>query len=310
MALGCRADPFHSRHDRLPGGVGELCRRALRPTSPRRERCDTKRGGRAWRECPAARCTQGRQFSCVINFSRIWGWRYLRASVAGGHGVMSDSRVYTIRPCMGAFAPGADWDAPHWRDVETESIASFPWSKGGFLPETRFKLQYSCAALHVIFQVQDRYVRSVTTRYGGPVWRDSCVEFFFATGTTPDTGYFNVEVNCGGTSLMARQVGRDLGRLPIESREARRLRVAHTMPRVVDPEIAKPVTWVLEYAVPLDILTARASVLRPGPGASWLGNFYKCAEANSHPHWGSWAPIVAPTPDFHRPEFFGVLEFE
>lgn len=206
--------------------------------------------------------------------------------------------------------PGADWEAPHWRDVEAGSIDSYPWSQGGFAPEAQFKLQYSRIALHVIFQVRDRFVLSLTTTYGGPVWCDSCVEFFFTPSAVDGAGYFNIEVNCGGTALMARQSARGVDRELIDGREARRLGVAHTMPRVVAQEIADPVTWTLEYAVPFDILSSRASLLRPGPGVEWRGNFYKCAEANSRPHWGSWAPIAAPEPDFHRPEFFGVLRFE
>ena len=222
---------------------------------------------------------------------------------------MNDSRVYTVRSSPVGFVPRAVWDASHWRDVEAGSIDSFPWSDKGPRPITQFKVLYSRTALHVIFQVRDRHVRCLTTRYGGPVWRDSCVEFFFCPNSVEGVGYFNFEANCGGTMLAAHQIARDTDREALDGREARRLAVAHTMPRVVDPEIAGPVTWVVEYMVPLDMLTARASVIRPGPGAVWLGNFYKCAEANSHPHWGCWAPIRAPEPDFHRPEFFGVLEF-
>ena len=34
------------------------------------------------------------------------------------------------------------------------------------------------------------------------------------------------------------------------------------------------------------------------------GNFYKCDE-NAGAPFGSWAPVTAPAPDFHRPECFG-----
>ena len=45
---------------------------------------------------------------------------------------------------------------------------------------------------------------------------------------------------------------------------------------------------------------------RPGPGAAMRGNFY-CCDETLHPHFGSWNPIKAPEPDFHRPECFGRL---
>ena len=37
------------------------------------------------------------------------------------------------------------------------------------------------------------------------------------------------------------------------------------------------------------------------------GNFYKCGDETPRPHFGAWSPIENPTPDFHRPEFFGDL---
>ena len=36
-------------------------------------------------------------------------------------------------------------------------------------------------------------------------------------------------------------------------------------------------------------------------------NFYKCGDETAHPHFLSWSPIGTPSPDFHRPEFFGEL---
>lgn len=38
-------------------------------------------------------------------------------------------------------------------------------------------------------------------------------------------------------------------------------------------------------------------------------NFYKCGDELTQPHYLSWKNIVAPKPDFHRPDFFGAAEF-
>ena len=43
-------------------------------------------------------------------------------------------------------------------------------------------------------------------------------------------------------------------------------------------------------------------------GQTWRGNFYKCGDHTSHPHWASWSPIGEQL-DFHQPEFFGELRF-
>ncbi|WP_350005689.1 carbohydrate-binding family 9-like protein, partial [Phocaeicola dorei] len=39
-------------------------------------------------------------------------------------------------------------------------------------------------------------------------------------------------------------------------------------------------------------------------------NFYKCGDELQKPHFLSWSPIKIEKPDFHRPDFFGLLEFE
>ncbi|MFA5695554.1 MAG: carbohydrate-binding family 9-like protein, partial [Proteiniphilum sp.] len=39
-------------------------------------------------------------------------------------------------------------------------------------------------------------------------------------------------------------------------------------------------------------------------------NFYKCGDETAEPHYISWSPIDLPAPDFHAPQFFGLLEME
>jgi len=36
------------------------------------------------------------------------------------------------------------------------------------------------------------------------------------------------------------------------------------------------------------------------------GNFFKCGDETSHPHWASWSPISEEL-NFHRPETFGSI---
>jgi hypothetical protein len=44
-------------------------------------------------------------------------------------------------------------------------------------------------------------------------------------------------------------------------------------------------------------------------GKTIKGNFYKCGDKTSVPHFLSWNPIILPSPDFHRPDFFGEFSF-
>jgi len=230
-------------------------------------------------------------------------------------------------------APTPDWNAPAWRDVPCLEIAlpvggavarpgggavarpgggAVARPGGGAVahrPHTVARLAWDDECLHVVFRVEDRYVRAVVDRYQGPVCTDSCVELFFTPGTDLSEGYFNIEVNCGGVVLFHHQHGRGVPHAAVAEQDGRRLGVAHTMPARVEPEIPGPVTWLVAYRVPFEVLERYAPVARPRPGAAWRANLYKCGDATSHPHWLSWSPVEVPAPDFHRPERFGTLGF-
>ena len=42
-------------------------------------------------------------------------------------------------------------------------------------------------------------------------------------------------------------------------------------------------------------------------GQVWRGNFFKCAEDISHPHWAAWSPVDEF--NFHLPRCFGTIQF-
>jgi len=223
---------------------------------------------------------------------------------------MSEGSIYTVRRAPADFVPQADWDSEEWRGVPEARITCFPWDENGHRPDVAARLQYTPDYVYVIFRVQDRYVRSVETRTNGRVCADACVEFFFspAPGRCPD--YFNIETNCGGVALFAVQEARGVNPRSIAPEDVAQLQVAHSMPAVVDPEVEGPLTWVNAWRIQLELLERYSSVDRPAPGVQWRANFYKCAETNSHPHYGMWSPVDWPRPDFHRPEFFGAVVFQ
>jgi hypothetical protein len=160
--------------------------------------------------------------------------------------------------------------------------------------------------------VQDRYVRAVAETHQDSVCGDSCVEFFFTPVEDLSKGYFNLEMNCGGTMLFHYQLIPRKDSRPVASEDLARIEVAHTMPMIVEPERIEPTKWTVAYRLPVDMLCKYypAEVAFPAPGAVWRANFYKCADASSHPHWLTWSPVKFKQPDFHRPDQFGTLIFE
>ena len=82
----------------------------------------------------------------------------------------------------------------------------------------------------------------------------------------------------------------------------------HSIPGPVAEEITTPITWYLEYTLPFPLLEAYLGPLHRAAGTTWRGNFFKCADHCSHPHWASWSPIGEAL-NFHQPQYFGILEF-
>ncbi len=176
-------------------------------------------------------------------------------------------------------------------------------------PETMVKILYDQERLYVVVKVRDRYVKAVAQEPQGKVCRDSCVEFFFTPGDE-SPGYFNFELNCCGVYLFHYQIRRHVDMVLIGKPDCDRIKIAHSMAVPIVNEIQEPVEWTVEYSIPFDILHKYHTSYAPAePGAVWRANFYKCADESSHPHWLTWSPVDFPTPDFHRPDSFGFLEF-
>jgi hypothetical protein len=80
------------------------------------------------------------------------------------------------------------------------------------------------------------------------------------------------------------------------------------MPAVVEPEIIGKQIWFLEFVIPFAVFTKFAGPLGEIAGQMWRGNFYKCGNETSHPHWGAWSPVDEL--NFHLPGCFGRIRFE
>ncbi len=218
--------------------------------------------------------------------------------------------VYTVTRLSQPVEIDSKWDKDPWNDIAALHLNQHMGDEPDPRPEVYAKVAYDEEAIYVIFQVHDQYVRCVVDEYQGPVSRDSCVEFFFTPGTDISKGYFNLETNCGGTALFAFQKERGVERVNIPRSQFDRIDLAHSMPRIVEPEITNPVTWTIEYRLPIDILTRYTDISTPAPGVEWRANFYKIASGTSHPHYLTWSFVDHPVPQFHLPEFFGSIVFE
>ncbi|HEX5221855.1 MAG TPA: carbohydrate-binding family 9-like protein [Verrucomicrobiae bacterium] len=210
---------------------------------------------------------------------------------------------YAISRIAGDFTDEA------WSGLAAAEVNQFLPQSSNHRPRTLVRVAHDGQNLVGRFEVEDRFVRSVRTEYGSEVWKDSCVEFFVEP--KPGRGYFNFEFNCGGAFLVNHIIDptrtpngfKDFTRLPASV--AKQVKVRTSLPQIVQPEITEPITWTLEFRIPFSVFDDYVGPLGKVAGETWHGNFFKCAEENSHPHWAAWSPVSEF--NFHVPQCFGTL---
>jgi len=171
-------------------------------------------------------------------------------------------------------------------------------------PEVTVEVSNSQDWLLLKWHVRGEQLRAVTTEDQGPVWEDSCVEFFCQV--PGEDHYCNFECNCIGAMVGSRRKGRAEEVVPFSPEQMARIERRCTYPRQAFEEKDGLFEWEVEERIPLDLIfqqpIAKSQKLR--------ANFYKCADKTKKPHFLSWQPIPLPKPDFHCPQFFGEIVLE
>lgn len=175
-----------------------------------------------------------------------------------------------------------------------------------YRPQVQCRIAYSSQALYLQYKVsEDAVLATFQKDEDARSWEDSCVEFFLAPYGDDDPYYYNFECTCIGTCLMGGGEGRnDRERFGQEVTAAIRRRSSLGSETFGLRE--EPTEWTLTLMIPWKVMP---DVKAPQPGDTMKANFYKCGDMMPVPHFVSWAPITTPSPDFHRPEFFGALRF-
>lgn len=175
------------------------------------------------------------------------------------------------------------------------------WKEYPYKPSVTVRLGYSSSALAILFEVEENHVRAVTMDDCGPVWEDSCCEFFVADSA--GKGYFNFEINCIGTLLAAKRRSRDDFEFLPQS-QLEKIQRFSSLPHVPVDSIGMGQKYWVAEVIPFSVLG-----LSEAP-KSIKANFYKCGDKCTEPHFLSMAPIDHPSPNFHCPEFFREIIFK
>lgn len=217
--------------------------------------------------------------------------------------------TYVVKRLKGPMVIDGNWNKPQWRSVKQVHLSNYMGQIPSFRPDVHVKMMYDKDNIYVIFRVSDRFVRSVIEEYNGPVSTDACVEFFFSPDINFPERYFNLEINAGGIPLMAYHVYQQKEYQKFSVEDLKKIEIAHSLPGKVDPEILTPIVWTIEYRLPFSVLKKYGSVINPKAGEIWKANFYKTASKGSNPHYLTWSYVDNLEPQFHLPQFFGVIQF-
>lgn len=190
-------------------------------------------------------------------------------------------------------------------EIESLQLETVNWEEFPYRPEVSVQVAFNEEELFLQYQVNEQSVKAEVTKSNGKVWTDSCVEFFIS----PDGSYeyYNLEINAIGTVLLGF---RKKGDPTVHATEEviSQIRRVSSLGDSPFPEIKGKTEWQITVAIPWEAFFKHD--LKPVSGTKMRGNFYKCGDGLSVPHFVSWTRIKTEKPSFHEPDFFGGLEFE
>jgi hypothetical protein len=183
-------------------------------------------------------------------------------------------------------------------------IDTINWPDYKYKPEVSLATGYSNHEIFLKYFVTENYFKAEKIVTNEMVCEDSCVEFFVSPGN--DGIYYNIEFNGIGTCLMGTGTGREnsVRANPEIISGIRRISTAGSLPV---KEISGKIEWSITIAIPFKVFFHHK--IKELKGKTFRANFYKCGDKLSVPHFVTWNPVKTQKPDYHQPEYFGMLKF-
>lgn len=190
-------------------------------------------------------------------------------------------------------------------NITFQPIDTVNWLAYPYKPSVSFRIAHTENAILLHYKVTEDSVRAKYGEDNGSVWTDSCVEFFSIPAG--DGIYYNLECNCIGTVLLAAGAERN-GREHAPLHVTKQIKRWASLGNQPFEERIGECTWEVALLIPYTVFFKHT--IKNLDGMSINCNFYKCGDELKIPHFLSWNPIKIENPDFHRPDFFGKLQFE
>lgn len=171
------------------------------------------------------------------------------------------------------------------------------------LPGSTVEIANNGQGIRLKFDAFDRHLHSQKRSFNDDVHLDNCVEFFLRF--PGDINYYNFEFNCLGSIKAAYGPDRYQREfLPVDILKpiAQNLELS-----ISNQNTTGLINWKVGVYIP--ITTFHFSSVTSLKNLTCEANFTKCGDLLKQPNYFSWVYIDTPTPDFHRPEFFGQIHF-
>lgn len=201
---------------------------------------------------------------------------------------------------------------PDLEDISTQfdksndkyQIETINWKDFNYKPDVAFSIAYTNKEILLKYYITEEYFKAEKTETNQKVCEDSCVEFFVSP--EEDGIYYNLEFNGIGTCLLGTGTSRETSvkAEPTVISKIRRLSSVGTNPV---QERKGPFTWTITIAIPFEVFFHHK--VKNLTGKSFKANFYKCGDKLTIPHYVTWNNIGTENPDYHQPEYFGLIKF-
>ncbi len=159
----------------------------------------------------------------------------------------------------------------------------------GYIQNSGFLIEMTC------------FEKDPLTRYANtndPVYTDSAMEAFIDFNPFCETPkYINFEFNSNGALLASYR----------KDRQDKTLLTELTVNIPIVETVVEKDFWKASLFTSLEFIGEIFGINTFNKGDILKGNFFKIGENDINPHFLSYAPIKAESPNFHLPEFFDTL---
>ncbi len=185
-----------------------------------------------------------------------------------------------------------DIHSKEWEKANVGYVNVDRWQEYNKTPKTSFRLLLGAEGISLLMKSEETNLRAECREENGAVYCDSCMEFFLKPNVH-DERYLNFEINPKGILHLGLGVGRQDRTLLCTERNL------FSIAAETDNE-----SWRLKLYIPKSFLNEIFGEISPVCKA----NFYKCGDMTDHVHYGAWSECETEAPDFHVPDFFGIID--